>query len=98
LDNLANESLSIISGLKKLDEDCQKHFQKNFADPSEEQKKAACDETAEGSYFGIASGAYSIDAKCCKALGYAGNVPIGGPFPGPPEEVLKQAGVEQTVK
>jgi hypothetical protein len=27
-----------------------------------------------------------------------GNTPIGGAFPGPPEEVLKKAGVEQTVK
>ena len=28
----------------------------------------------------------------------SGNMPIGGPFPGPPKKVLQQAGVEQTVK
>ena len=94
---------AIIPGLKTLDEECRKHFQKNFADASEEQKKAACDEMAKGNHFfnvftGIASGAYYSDPKCWKALGHAGNVPIGGPFPGPPDEVLKQADVEQTVE
>ena len=103
MDNLANETLSIIPGLKKPDEECRKHFQKNCAEGSGEQKKAACDEMAKGNHFfnvftGIASGAYYSDPKCWKALGYAGNVPIGGPFPGPPDEVLKQADVEQTVE
>ncbi|MFT6179331.1 MAG: hypothetical protein ACI9NQ_000924 [Paracoccaceae bacterium] len=93
----------IIPGLKKLDEECRKHFQKNFADLAEGQKKAACDEMAKGDHFfhvftSISAGAYYSDPKCWKALGYAGNLPIGGPFPGPPEEVLKQAGLEQTVK
>ncbi|MDB4499010.1 gluconate 2-dehydrogenase subunit 3 family protein [Akkermansiaceae bacterium] len=98
-----NDRKTILPGLKKLDEECQKHFQKNFAAASEEQKKAACDEMAKGNHFfnvftSIAAGAYYSDPKCWKALGYAGNSPYGGPFLGPPEEVLKQAGVEQTVE
>ena len=98
-----NDRKAIIPGLKKLDEECQKHFQKNFADASVEQKQAACDEMAKGNHFfnvftSIAAGAYYSDPRCWKALGYVGNMPIGGSFPGPPEEVLKQAGVEQTVE
>jgi len=93
----------IIPGLKKLDEECRKHFQKTFADASAEQKKAACDEMAKGDHFfhhfsGLAAGAYYSDPKCWQALGYAGNVPYGGPFTGPPKEVLEQAGLEQTVE
>lgn len=93
---------AIVPGLKKLDEECQNNFGKNFADLSEEEKKKACDIMAKGNHFfnvfvNLASGAYYSDPRCWKALGYEGNAPYGGPFKGPPEEVLKQAGVEQTV-
>jgi hypothetical protein len=94
---------AIIPGLKGLDEECRKHFQKNFAEASEEQKKAACDEMAKGNHFfnvftALAAGAYYSDPRCWQALGYAGNVPIGGAFPGPPKEVLDQLGLVQTVE
>ena len=93
----------IIPGLKKLDEECQKHFKANFADLTGEQKTVVCDEMAKGDHFfhvfmSISTGAYYSDPKCWNALGYAGNVPIGGPFPGPPKEVLERVGLEQTVE
>ena len=93
----------IIPGLKKMNEECLKNFGKNFADLSDQEKTKACDVMAKGNHFfnvfvGLASGAYYSDPRCWKALGYAGNLPYGGPFKGPPEEVLKQAGVEQTVE
>jgi len=92
----------IIPGLKKLDGECQGRFQKNFADLSDGQKKAVCDERAKGDHFfdvftGLAAGAYYSDPRCWKALGYAGNIPSGGAFTGPPKEVLDQLGLEQTV-
>lgn len=101
-DRQKNDRKVIIPGLKKLDEECRKYFKKSFADLSEGQKTAACDEMAKGDHFfktftSLAAGAYYADPKCWPALGYQGNMPIGGAFPGPPEEVLKQAGVEQTV-
>ena len=93
----------LIPGLKKLDEKCRAQFQKNFAELDEAQKGAVCDEMAKGDHFfhafsGLAAGAYYSDPKCWKALGYAGNVPSGGAFTGPPQEVLDQLGLEQTVK
>jgi hypothetical protein len=93
----------IIPALKKMNEECLKNFGKNFADLSDQEKTKACDVMAKGNHFfnvfvGLASGAYYSDPRCWNALGYAGNLPYGGPFKGPPEEVLKQAGVEQTVE
>lgn len=92
----------IVPGLRTMDEECRKHFGKAFADLSGEEKKKACDTMAKGNHFfnvfvNLASGAYYSDPRCWKALGYVGNSPYGGPFKGPPEEVLKKAGVEQTV-
>ncbi|YCM42243.1 gluconate 2-dehydrogenase subunit 3 family protein [Verrucomicrobiaceae bacterium 227] len=93
----------IVPGLKALDADCQKHFQKNFADLSESQKKSVCDEMARGNHFfhvftGLAAGAYYSDPRCWQALGYVGNVPSGGAFAGPPKEMLDELGLTQSVE
>ena len=93
----------IIPGLKKLDEECRKHFKKNFADLTEEEKTAVCDVMAKGDHFfhvfmSISAGAYYSDPRCWKALGYVGNVPSGGAFTGRPKEVLDQLGLKQTVE
>ncbi|MEN8772014.1 MAG: gluconate 2-dehydrogenase subunit 3 family protein [Akkermansiaceae bacterium] len=92
----------IIPGLKALNKECRKHFGKIFADLSDDEKKKVCDVMAKGNHFfnvfvGLSSGAYYSDPRCWKALGYEGNTPYGGPFKGPPKEVLKAAGVKQTV-
>ena len=98
-----NDRKVIVPGLTKLDEQSKAKFQKVFADLSHKEKTMLCDEMAKGNHFfnvftSLSSGAYYSDPKCWSALGYVGNTPIGGPFPGPPEEVLKKAGVKQTVK
>lgn len=92
----------IIPGLAKLDEDSQKQFTKNFADLTEEQKMASCDQLAKSDHFfevftNIATGAYYSAPECWPALGYRGNTPISGPFPGPPQEILTKLGLKQTV-
>ena len=92
----------IIPGLKQLDERSRAQFRKSFADLTSKEKEALCNELAKGDNFfntftSLAAGAYYSDPRCWPALGYQGNIPIGGACPGPPEAVLKQAGVEQTV-
>ncbi|MGJ8695267.1 MAG: gluconate 2-dehydrogenase subunit 3 family protein [Verrucomicrobiaceae bacterium] len=92
----------IIPGLKKLDEECRKHFQKDFADLGAAQKTAVCDEMAKGDYFFhlftlIASGAYYSTQEGWQAIGYKGNTPTVT-FDGPPKEVLDRLGLEQTVE
>ena len=93
----------IVKGLKVMDEECRKTFGRNFAELSNNDQTKVCDTMTKGNHFfnvfvNLASGAYYSDPRCWKALGYAGNAPYGGPFKGPPEEVLKKAGVEQTVE
>ena len=98
-----NDRKVIVPGLRKLDERSNEKFKKAFAEISAKEKTAMCDDLAKGDHFfhvftGLSSGAYYSDPRCWPSIGYVGNTPIGGAFPGPPEEVLKQAGVEQTVK
>lgn len=92
----------IVPGLKVLDEECRKQFGKDFAGLSMADKTKVCDSMTRGNHFfnvfvTLSSGAYYSDPRCWKALGYVGNTPYGGPFQGPPDEVLKKAGVQQTV-
>lgn len=94
---------TIIPGLKLLDEQSQTSFQKIFADLKEEEKKTICDGMAKGSPFfqlftSLAAGAYYSVPRCWNAIGYVGNSPSGGPFAGPPQQVLDQLVLEQTVK
>jgi hypothetical protein len=93
----------IVAGLRIMDEECRKIFGKSFGDLTESDQAKVCDSMAKGNHFfnvfvNLASGAYYSDPRCWKALGYVGNTPYGGPFKGPPEEVLKKAGVQQTVE
>lgn len=39
-------------------------------------------------------GGYYSHSKTWKSLGYVGNVPIAGEYPGVPDEILKILGVE----
>lgn len=94
---------AIIPGLKSLDDECRKYFQRPFAELDEKQKAKVCDEMAKGNHFfnvftALAAGAYYSDPRCWEALGYAGNIPVGGAFSGPPQEVLDRLGLEQTVE
>ena len=42
-------------------------------------------------------GGYYTHSSTWKSLGYVGNVPIAGPYPGPPPEVIKLLGLEDVI-
>ena len=102
----------VIPGLDWLDAEAQKRFKANFVALKPEQKAAICDDICyaqtakpdfkKGAQFfskfrSIAAAAYYATPEGWKAIGYVGNVPMQT-FDGTPPEVLKQLGVEQTVK
>jgi len=102
----------ILPGLKWLDEESHSRFQKGFAELIPEQQTQICDdicaetpktpELAKAAGFfqrfsNIATGAYYSTPQGWAAIGYVGNV-ASGTFLGPPQEVLDQLGLEQTVK
>lgn len=96
----------IRAGLASIDDEANKRFGKGFADATPEQQTSLVDDIVkEGteaheahSYFfqlfrnRVAGGYYSTP-EGWKAIGYTGNVPIVGDYPGPPPEVLKHLGL-----
>ncbi len=110
--NQKNSRPGIISGLDWLDAEANKRFQKVFAQLDLNQQSAICDDICDSakakpehkqgagffqSFRNLAMGAYYATPEGWEAIGYVGNVPLPS-FDGPPPEVLKQLGVEQTVK
>ncbi len=102
----------ILEGLGWIDAESAKRFSKPFAELSDEQKHAICDdvcftETAKPEFHkaahffsrfrSIAASAYYATPAGWNAIGYVGNVPLTR-FEGPPASVLKKLGVTQTVK
>jgi hypothetical protein len=97
----------VRGGLKWIDAEAQKRFQKDFSAVSEEQQRAICDDICSpaiakpefkdaASFFSkfrnlVAGGFYSTP-EGWKDLGYVGNTPMAE-FPGPPPEVLKHLGL-----
>jgi len=101
----------ITNGLDWMEAEAHKRFNKSFADLDESQHHGICDDicyapkakrqfkkAAEffSRFRSLAAGAYYATPPGWKAIGYIGNIPLGR-FDGPPPEVLKQLGVEQTV-
>ena len=110
--NQLHDKNIIIPGLVWLDAEAQKRFKSVFTALKPEQQTAICDDICyvktakpdfkKGAQFfskfrSIAAAAYYATPEGWKAIGYVGNVPMVT-FDGPPPEVLKQLGVEQTVK
>ena len=106
-----HDHTSILEGLAWLETESQKRFQKSFANLAAEQQRAICDDICStenakpefktgANFFGhfrtLCAAAYYATPEGWKAIGYVGNVPLTS-FDGPPPEVLKQLGVEQTV-
>jgi hypothetical protein len=102
----------ILEGLAWIEDESNKRFKKSFADLSIEQHHAICDdicyggaaraEFAQAAHFfsrfrSFAAAAYYATPPGWQAIGYVGNVALPS-FDGPPPEVLKILGVEQTVK
>ena len=102
----------IIQGLDGINAEAQKQHQVPFAKLSAEQQLAFCDHLSDParannshpraheffqSFRNLAMGAYYATPAGWKAIGYVGNQSMAS-FDGPPPEVLKILGVEQTVK
>ncbi|HVU06979.1 MAG TPA: gluconate 2-dehydrogenase subunit 3 family protein [Verrucomicrobiae bacterium] len=101
--NQQSDRKEILTGLKWLDEESQKRFQKKFADLAESQQREICDDicylpnaksefkTAAKFFVKFrnltASGFYTTP-QGWKDLQYIGNVALAK-FDGPPPEVLK---------
>lgn len=97
----------IRPGLRWLEQESQKRFQKGFSDLSAEQSKGICDdisfaakarpEFAQAAAFfarvrDLTAGAFYTSVEGMKDLQYIGNVPLAA-FKGPPPEVLRYLGL-----
>lgn len=97
---------TILNGLKWIDEESQRRFNKLFADLAIDQQTTLCDDIASlkpkpaltkaASFFkrfrDLAAGGYYTTPEGSKAIGYTGNMP-SGTFDGPPVEALKHVGL-----
>ena len=97
---------TILNGLKWIDEESQRRFNKLFADLAIDQQTALCDDIASlkpkpaltkaASFFkrfrDLAAGGYYTTPEGSKAIGYTGNMP-SATFDGPPVEALKHVGL-----
>jgi len=100
----AGDRRVVLDGLKWIDEEAMRRFQKTFADLKLEQQTAICDDLATGkpkdkkvvSFFkrfrDLTAGGYYTTSEGMKAIGYVGNVP-SATFDGPPVEALKHVGL-----
>jgi len=100
----SGDRLIILDGLKWIDEEAKRRFQKTFADLTLEQQTAICDDLAStkpkdkkaASFFkryrDLTAGGYYTTPEGMKAIGYVGNVP-SATFDGPPVEALKHVGL-----
>jgi hypothetical protein len=102
----------ILGGLAWLEGESKKRFAKGYAELTEAQQHAICDDIhhppaakpqfrkAAGFFSlfrSLAAGAYYATPLGWKAIGYEGNVALPS-FDGPPPAVLEKLGVTQTVK
>lgn len=104
----------ILAGLEWLERQSRSNYDASFTDLSEEQASELLDRIAwpdrladdldeEGRFFdrfrSVAVGAYYTTAAGMDDIGYIGNVPISGDYPGPSEEALAHlAGVLESLE
>ena len=100
----AGDRRTILDGLKWIDDEANRRFQKTFADLTADQQTAICEDLASAKpkdkkaatffkrYRDLTAGGYYTTPEGMKAIGYVGNVP-SGTFEGPPIEALKQVGL-----
>ena len=103
----AGDRRVILEGLKWIDDEAGKRFHKPFADLTDEQQMAICDDISGPSrgkpahktaatffkrYRDLTAGGYYTTPEGMKAIGYVGNVPTAT-FAGPPPEALKHVGL-----
>jgi hypothetical protein len=98
---------TVLSGLKWLDEEAQRRFQRDFAALAAEEMRAICDDIcylpraperlkAAATFFArfrdLAAGGYYTSPEGMRAIRYVGNVALPR-FDGPPPEVLRRVGL-----
>jgi hypothetical protein len=88
----------IVDGLERLEEQSRQRFDVSFAFASEPQKTELVDSIAGGSgpepakFFSrfryLTVGAFYTTEAGARDVGYIGNVPIAGEYPGPSDEAM----------
>ncbi|WND01803.1 gluconate 2-dehydrogenase subunit 3 family protein [Temperatibacter marinus] len=100
-----NDRMLVIPGLQWVNEEAQRRSGRSFLDSSNKQQEAILDAIAYADKgFGeelkmpkrffsklrqLVFGAYFSSPEGMKDIGYMGNVPIEGPWPGPTREALE---------
>jgi len=102
----------VRGGLGWLNLESSRRFEKSFVDLSGAQQIAIVDDICDdanskpehkiGSHFfkkfrQLCLGGYYTHSATWKQLGYVGNISLGGPYPGVPEELIKRLGLEDVV-
>jgi hypothetical protein len=100
----AGDRRVMLDGLKWIDDEANRRFQKTFADLTLDHQTAICDDLASAkpkdkkasSFFkrfrDLTAGGYYTTPEGMNAIGYVGNRP-SGTFEGPPLEALKHVGL-----
>ncbi len=100
----AGDRRTILDGLKWIDDEAMRRFQKPFADLTLDQQTAICEDLASAKskdkkaatffkrYRDLTAGGYFTTPEGMKAIGYVGNMP-SATFEGPPIEALKHVGL-----
>lgn len=98
---------AVMEGLAWIEAESQKRFKKSFAELTEPESHAICDdicsagkaapEFKEAAQFfatfrNLTAGGFYSTPEGMRDIGYVGNVPLGA-FPGPPPEVLERLGL-----
>lgn len=103
----AGDRRIVLEGLKWIDDEATRRFQKIFAELTSEEQSAICDDLAQGAkakpehrsaaaffkrYRDLTAGGYYTTPEGVKAIGYVGNRP-SATFAGPPLEALQHVGL-----
>lgn len=103
----AGDRRTVLAGLKWIDEEANRRFQKAFAELTPEEKIAICDDISSASkakpehrsaaaffkrYRDLTAGGYYTTPEGMQAIGYVGNRPAAT-FDGPPLEALRHVGL-----
>lgn len=110
---LHHEDREVIrGGLGWLGTESFKRFEKRFEELSIEQQSQIADDICDpakarpefkvGATFfkrfrQLTLGGYYTHSATWKSLGYVGNISIGGPYPGVPQEVIEKLGLQDVV-
>jgi hypothetical protein len=104
--NFADDRKIVLEGLAWLDQEARRRYDKRFADLSNGQLTAICDDITAANpraefksaatffsrYRELTTGGFYTTPVGMKDIGYVGNVPLTT-YDGPPKDVLKKLGI-----